>query len=58
VYLLAPVLGAVIAAWLRQTLQHRRDVRTHRLCGTHGVAQAMQNAAHRAQGTVAVASTP
>jgi len=35
VYLLAPMLGAVIAAWLRQTIQHRRDVLTHRLCGTH-----------------------
>ena len=35
VYLLAPMLGAVIAAWLRQTIQHRRNVLTHRLCGTH-----------------------
>ena len=35
VYLLAPILGAVIAAWLRQTIQHRRAVLTHRLCGTH-----------------------
>jgi glycerol uptake facilitator-like aquaporin len=35
VYLLAPMLGAVIAAWLRQMIQHRRDVLTHRLCGTH-----------------------
>ena len=26
VYLLAPMLGAVIAAWLRQTIQHRRAV--------------------------------
>ena len=34
VYLLAPMLGAVIAAWLRQTIQHRRAVLTHRLCGT------------------------
>ena len=34
VYLLAPILGAVIAAWLRQTIQHRRAVLTHRLCGT------------------------
>jgi len=25
----------VIAAWLRQTIQHRRAVLTHRLCGTH-----------------------
>jgi len=29
------MLGAVIAAWLRQTIQHRRAVLTHRLCGTH-----------------------
>ena len=35
VYLLAPMLGAVIAVWLRQTIQHRRAVLTHRLCGTH-----------------------
>jgi glycerol uptake facilitator-like aquaporin len=34
VYLLAPMLGAVVAAWLRQTIQHRRPVLTHRLCGT------------------------
>ena len=33
-YLLAPMLGAVIAVWLRQTIQHRRAVLTHRLCGT------------------------
>ena len=33
-YLLAPMLGAVIAASLRQTIQHRRAVLTHRLCGT------------------------
>ena len=34
VYLLAPMLGAGIGAWLRQTIQHRRAVLTHRLCGT------------------------
>ena len=34
VYLLAPMVGAVIAAWLRQAIQHRRPVLTHRLCGT------------------------
>jgi glycerol uptake facilitator-like aquaporin len=33
-YLLAPMLGALIAAWLRQTIQRRRAVLTHRLCGT------------------------
>jgi glycerol uptake facilitator-like aquaporin len=34
VYLLAPMVGAVIGAWLRQTIQHRRAVLSHRLCGT------------------------
>ena len=34
VYLLAPMVGAVIGVWLRQTIQHRRAVLTHRLCGT------------------------
>jgi len=34
VYLLAPMVGAVIAAWLRQMIQQRRAVLTHRLCGT------------------------
>jgi glycerol uptake facilitator-like aquaporin len=35
VYLLAPVVGAGIAARLCQTIQSRRSVLTHRLCGTH-----------------------
>ena len=35
VYLLAPMAGAVLATWLRQTVQRRRYVLTHRLCGTH-----------------------
>jgi glycerol uptake facilitator-like aquaporin len=43
VYLLAPMLGAVIAAWLRQTIQHRRDVLTHRLCGTHADGSRLSN---------------
>lgn len=34
VYLLAPMVGAAIAAWLRRKIQHRREVLTHRLCGT------------------------
>jgi glycerol uptake facilitator-like aquaporin len=34
VYLLAPILGAAIAVWLRGTIQCRRCVLTHRLCGT------------------------
>jgi glycerol uptake facilitator-like aquaporin len=33
VYLLAPMVGAMIATWLRQRAQ-RRSVLTHRLCGT------------------------
>lgn len=36
VYLLAPLVGAAAAAWLRSLLQHRRKVLTHRLCGTLG----------------------
>jgi glycerol uptake facilitator-like aquaporin len=35
VYLLAPMGGAAIAAWLRGAIQRRR-VLTHRLCGTVG----------------------
>jgi glycerol uptake facilitator-like aquaporin len=35
VYLLAPMAGAMLATWLRQTVQRRRFVLTHRLCGTH-----------------------
>ena len=33
VYLLAPMFGAAIAAWLRRKIQHRHAVLTHRLCG-------------------------
>ena len=43
VYLLAPMLGAVIAAGLHQTIQHRRDVLTHRLCGTHADGSRLSN---------------
>jgi len=51
VYLLAPMLGAVLAAWLRQTIQHRRDVLTHRLCGTHADGSRLSNvpSSHGAQ---------
>ena len=35
VYLLAPMAGAMLATWLRQTVQRHRFVLTHRLCGTH-----------------------
>ena len=34
VYLLAPILGAAIAAWLQRTIQGRGYVLTHKLCGT------------------------
>ena len=33
-YLLAPMFGAAIAAWLRWKIQRQRRVLTHRLCGT------------------------
>ncbi len=36
VYLVAPMVGALIAAWARQMIQSRRRVLTHRLCGTIG----------------------
>jgi glycerol uptake facilitator-like aquaporin len=36
VYLLAPMVGAAFAAWLRLWIQKRRQVLTHRLCGTIG----------------------
>ena len=34
VYLLAPLVGAAVAAWLRRRIQSRNEVLTHRLCGT------------------------
>ena len=40
VYLLAPMFGAAIAAWLRRKIQRRRRVLTHRLCGTVGTSTA------------------
>ena len=36
VYLVAPLVGAAVAAWLRSLLQYRQKVLTHRLCGTIG----------------------
>ncbi len=36
VYLIAPMVGALLAVWLRQAIQTRRAVLTHRLCGTVG----------------------
>jgi glycerol uptake facilitator-like aquaporin len=35
VFLIAPMIGAEIAARLQQALQRHRQVLTHRLCGTH-----------------------
>ena len=35
VFLIAPLIGAELAARLLQTFQKRRQVLTHRLCGTH-----------------------
>jgi glycerol uptake facilitator-like aquaporin len=35
VYLLAPMVGAMLATWVRETVQRHRSVLTHRLCGTH-----------------------
>src|SRR6201987_4954778 len=40
VYLLAPMFGAAIAAWLRRKIQRQRRVLTHRLCGTVGTSTA------------------
>ena len=34
VYLLAPLVGAVFAAWVSRRIHFRRKVLTHRLCGT------------------------
>ena len=39
-YLLAPMFGAAIAAWLRRKIQRQRGVLTHRLCGTIGTSTA------------------
>jgi glycerol uptake facilitator-like aquaporin len=39
-YLLAPMFGAAIAAWLRRKIQRQRRVLTHRLCGTIGSSTA------------------
>ena len=35
VYLLAPMVGALLATWVRERVQRHRSVLTHRLCGTH-----------------------
>ena len=35
VYLLAPMVGALLATWLREIIQRHREVLTHRLCGTN-----------------------
>jgi len=36
VYLVAPIVGAAIAVWLRRAVQRPRCVLTHRLCGSEG----------------------
>jgi glycerol uptake facilitator-like aquaporin len=48
VYLFAPMVGAVIGAWLRQTIQHRRTVLTHRLCGTQANGRRLSDLPTRA----------
>ncbi len=35
VYLLAPMVGALLAAWVRSMVHRHQRVLTHRLCGTH-----------------------
>ena len=42
VYLLAPMVGALLAAWVREIIQQRRCVLTHRLCGTHEDGSALR----------------
>lgn len=34
VYLFAPMMGAMLATWVRETVQRHRSVHRHRLCGT------------------------
>jgi glycerol uptake facilitator-like aquaporin len=48
VYLLAPMFGAAIAAWLRGKIQCQRRVLTHRLCGTIGnsTAKVIEDVSH------------
>lgn len=48
IYLLAPVVGAWIAAWLCQAMQSGRRVLTHRLCGTHPDGRALDSLASEA----------
>jgi glycerol uptake facilitator-like aquaporin len=43
VYLLAPMVGALLAAWIRQAIQRHRYVLTHRLCGTHEDGSALSH---------------
>jgi glycerol uptake facilitator-like aquaporin len=43
VYLLAPMAGALLAAWIREAIQRHRDVLTHRLCGTHEDGSALSH---------------
>jgi glycerol uptake facilitator protein/aquaporin Z len=43
VYLLAPMAGALLAIRVRETVQRRRSVLTHRLCGTHRDGGSLSN---------------
>jgi glycerol uptake facilitator-like aquaporin len=43
VFLVAPMAGAEIAARLLKTVQHRRQVLTHRLCGTQASGAALDD---------------
>ena len=47
IYLTAPMLGAAIAAQCLQLLQKRRQVLTHRLCGTHADGTSSGGPEHR-----------
>jgi glycerol uptake facilitator-like aquaporin len=43
VYLIAPVVGAAVAAWLRSLILYRRKVLTHRLCGIIGNSERIKS---------------
>src|SRR5712672_2011308 len=43
VFLLAPMVGAEVAARLLKTLQRRRQVLTHRLCGTEASGEPLED---------------
>jgi glycerol uptake facilitator-like aquaporin len=43
VFLIAPMVGALLAAWSLKAFQTRRDVLTHRLCGTHADGRPLED---------------